>query len=79
MQRPTRSRSFWDFQTSHVIEHRRPDVVVLCKTKKMCHLIDIAVPGDYKGGFERGRKDPKVYQDLARELRKIWQVKGEVL
>ncbi len=33
----------WDFtiQTDHVIEHRRPDVAVLVKTKEMCHLIDI--------------------------------------
>ncbi len=40
----------WDFniQTDHVIEHRRPDVVVLDKTKKMCHLIDIAVQGDIR-------------------------------
>ena len=38
----------WDFniQTDHVIEHRRPDVVVFDKHEKMCHLIDIAVPGD---------------------------------
>ena len=38
----------WDFniQTDHVIEHRRPDVVVLDKHEKMCHLIDIAVPVD---------------------------------
>ena len=37
----------WDFniQTDHVIEHRHPDIVVLDKAKKMCHLIDIAVPG----------------------------------
>ena len=38
----------WDFniQTDHVTEHRRTDVVVLDKHDKMCHLIDIAVPGD---------------------------------
>ncbi len=40
----------WDFniQTNHVLEHRRLDVEVLDKTKKMCHLIDIAVPGDIR-------------------------------
>ena len=38
----------WDFniQTDHVIQHRRPDIVVLYKTERKCHLIDIAVPGD---------------------------------
>ena len=42
------SRFSGDFniQTDHVIEHRRPDVVVLDKHEKMCHLIDIVVPGD---------------------------------
>ena len=35
--------SFYNTQTDHGIQHRRPDVVVLDKTKKKCHLIDIAV------------------------------------
>ena len=52
----------WDFyiQNDHVIEQRPLDFVVLDKTKKMCHIIDIAVPGDYVRvhvAFERGRKD----------------------
>ena len=60
----------WDFniQTDHVIEHRRPDVVVLDKHEKMCHLIDIhvAVPGD-RVEVKENEKVQK-YQDLAREL-----------
>ena len=41
-------KMLWDFniQTDHVIQHRRPDIVVLYKTERKCHLIDIAVPGD---------------------------------
>ena len=60
----------WDFniQTDHVIEHRRPDVVVLDKHEKMCHLIDIAVPGDSRVEAKENEKVQK-YQDLARELR----------
>ena len=70
----------WDFniQTDHVIQHRRPDVVLLDKTKKMCHLIDIAVPGDIRVASKEMEKIEK-YQDLARELRKIWQVKVKVV
>ena len=70
----------WDFniQTDHVIQHRRPDVVLLDKTKKMCHLIDIAVPGDTRVASKEMEKIEK-YQDLARELRKIWQVKVKVV
>ena len=38
----------WDMniQTDHVIEHRRPDIVVIDKDKKTALLIDIAVPAD---------------------------------
>ncbi len=70
----------WDFniQTDHVIEYGRPDVVVLDKTKKMCHLIDIAQPGDIRVAKKETEKIQK-YQDLARELCKIWQVKVKVV
>ena len=60
----------WDFniQTDHVIEHRRLDVVVL----------DIAVPGDSRVEAKENEKVQK-YQDLARELRKLWQFKVKVV
>ena len=53
----------WDFniQTDHVIKHRRPDIVVLCRYK-MCHLIDIAVPGDFRVASREMDKIQK-YQD----------------
>ena len=43
-----RIKILWDFdnQTDHVILQKRPDILVLFKTEKKCHLIDIAVPGD---------------------------------
>ena len=67
-----------NIQTDHVIEHRRPDVVVLDKHEKMCHLIDIAVPGDSRVASKENEKVQK-YQDLARELHKLWQVKVKVV
>ena len=68
----------WDFniQIDHVIEHRRPDVVVLDKHEKMCHLIDIAVLGNSR--VEENEMVQK-YQDLVRELSKLWQVKVKVI
>ena len=38
----------WDFsiQTDHVIEARRPDLVVVDKKKRSCKIINFAVPGD---------------------------------
>ena len=38
----------WDFfiQTDHVIEVRRPDLVVVDKKERSCEIIDFAVPGN---------------------------------
>ena len=48
------------------------------KHEKMCHLIDIAVPGDSRVASKENEKVQK-YQDLSRELRKLWQVKVMVV
>ena len=42
--------------------YRRPDVVVLDKHDKMCHLIDIAVPGNSRVASKENEKVQK-YQD----------------
>ena len=46
----------WDFsiQTDHVIEARRPDLVVVDKKERSCKIIDFAVPGVV--GLRRRRK-----------------------
>ena len=44
----------------------------------MCHLFDIAVPGYLRVASREMDKIQK-YQDLVRELRKIWQVKVKVV
>ena len=38
----------WDFiiQCDHMIEYRRPDIVVIDKVKKETMIIDVAVPRD---------------------------------
>ena len=58
----------WDFsiQTDHVIEARRPDLVLVDKKERICK-IDFAVPGDSM--IEEKEKDKiEKYQDLGREL-----------
>ena len=63
----------WDFsiQTDHVIEARRPDLVVVDKKERSCKIIDFAVPGNSR--IEEREKDKiKKYQDLGREFEKIW-------
>ena len=69
----------WDLsiQTNHVIEACRPDLVVVDKNKRSCKIIDFAVPGDSR--IEEKEKDKiEKYQDLGRELRKIWNVKVKI-
>ena len=75
-----KAKILWDMsiQTDHVIQARRPDIIM--KDKELDHtwLIDIAVPGD---GRVKDKEKEKVekYQDLARELRKIWKTSVTVV
>ena len=69
----------WDFsiQTDHVIEARRPDLVVVDK-ERSCKIIDFAVSGDSR--IEEKEKDKiEKYQDLGRELQKRWNVKVKII
>ena len=69
----------WEFtvQMDHEKYARRPDVIVMQKDKNLSQIIDFACPYD-------GRVDSKElekiehYQDLARKLRKIWNMKVKV-
>ena len=70
----------WDFsiQTDHVIEAWRPDLVVVDKKERSCKIIDFAVPGDSR--IEEKEKDKiEKYQDLGRKLKKIWNVKVNIM
>ena len=70
----------WDFtiQTDHVIEHRRPDIVVLEKQAKRALIIDIAVPGDCRVD-EKEKEKMERYEELAREIRRLWEVHTKVI
>ena len=49
----------WDFsiQTDHVIEARRPDLIVVDKKERSCKIIDFAVPRDSR--IEEKEKDKR--------------------
>ena len=71
---------FCDFsvQTDHVIEARRPDLVVVDKKERSCKIIDFAVPGDSR--IEEKEKDKiENYQNLGRGLQKILNVKVKII
>ena len=63
------AKILWDFtiQCDHLIQSRRPDIVVVEKKKKECKIIDIAVPNDVRVGNKEQEKVEK-YQDLRREI-----------
>ena len=70
----------WHFsiQTDHVIEARRLDLVVVDKKERSYKIIDFAVPGDSR--IEEKEKDKiEKYQDLGRQLQKIWNVKVNII
>ena len=66
----------WDFhiQTDHKVEHCRPDLILVDKKKKEALIIDVAVPGDTRIKKAEQTKIEK-YQDLKRELKKIWHLR----
>ena len=53
-------------------------MVVVDKKKRRCNIINFAVPGDSKIEEKEEDKTEK-YQDLGRELKKIWNVKVKII
>ena len=72
----------WDFniQTDHLIPARRPDLIIINKKKKkkICKIVDFAVPADHRINLMECEKKDK-YLDLARELKKLWNIKVTIV
>ena len=70
----------WDFEikTDHLIPARRPDLVLINKKERTCQLVDFAVPADHRVKLKENEKIDK-YLDLARELKKLWNMKVKVI
>ena len=68
----------WDFEikTDNLIPARRPDLVLINKKERTCQLVDFAVPADHRVKLKENEKMDK-YLDLARELKKLWNMKSE--
>ena len=66
----------WDFdiQTGHLIPARRPDHIIINKKKKkkICKIVDFAVPADHRIKLKELEKRDK-YPDLAKELKKNYR------
>ena len=48
------------------------------KSKKSCHITNLAIPKD-SGVKEKEAEKVEKYQNLARELRRMWEVKTKVV
>ena len=73
----------WDFDihTDHLISVRRPDLKIINKKKKKkrtCKIVDFAVPADHRIILKECEKKDK-YLDLARELKKLWNMKVTIV
>ena len=70
----------WDFniKTDHLIPARRPDLKIINKKKRICKIVDFAVPADHRINLKECAKKDK-YLDLARELKKLWNMKVTIV
>ena len=66
----------WDFtvKADHFIIARRPDMVFIDKKHHEFQIIDFAIPYDTRVDSKEVEKIEK-YLDLARELKKVWNMK----
>ena len=53
-------------------------MVLINNYKKTCHFVDFAVSADHRVKMKESEKINK-YLDLARELRKLWNMKVKVV
>ena len=71
----------WDFdiQMDPLISAKRSNLKIIKKKKKrICKIVDLAVPADYRIKEKECEKKDK-YLNLARELKKLWNWKVTVI
>ena len=66
----------WDFNIhrDHRISARRPDLIIINKKTRICKTVDFIVPADHRIKLKECEKKDK-YLDIARELKKLWNMK----
>ena len=68
----------FNIQTDHLIPARRPDLIIINKKKKKEKRNCKIVPADHRINLKESEKKDK-YLDLARELKKLWNMKVTVV
>ena len=76
----TNVKILWDvnIQTDNEIQARRPDIVVVNKKERKCYIIHVAVPGDVRIA-EKEMEIIEKYDELKREVERLWKVKAKVI
>ena len=73
-----------DIHTDHLISTRKPDLIIIKKKRKkkkkkrICKIIDFAVLAGHRIKLKECEKKDK-YLDLARELKKLWNIKVSIV
>ena len=57
---------------------RRLDLIIINKKKRICKIVDFAVPADHRINLKESEKKVK-YLDLARVLKKLWNMNVTIL
>ena len=65
-------------QTERKIEHNKPDVVLLDKSKKVCFVLDVTCPFDTRV-IKKEKEKIEFYTDLKYEILKCWKHEVEKL
>ena len=74
----------WDFDihADHLISAKRPDLIIINnnkkKKKRICKIVEFTVPADHRIKLKEWEKKDK-YLDLARELKKLWNMKVTII
>ena len=67
-----------DIHTDHLISARIPDLIIINKKKRTYKIVDFAVPADHRIKLKECEKNGK-YLDLARELKKLWNMQVTII
>ena len=65
-------------QMSYLILVRWPDLLIINKKMRTCQIMDLTIPANLRGKMKESKKRDK-YLDLARELKKLWNMKVTVM
>ena len=67
----------FDIQTDYLISARRPELIIINNKKRICKIVDFAIPADHRIKKDCEKKDKCL--NFARELKKLWNMKVTII